>query len=213
MRTRGCDARAPSLPRVLPPPPARIALRFRELLLGAARPGHAPAPGKTPAFVRLDNHQPTTFPPPAPSSRDPEARTTDDQDRGESGQHGADWHESPELDPLMRCLASDAPLRSPPSAEPLEATARLDAVRAAVIEPLLQSLVRRAAWGRSADGRSTTLQLEIGDGPLAGATVMITADSRDLNIELDAPPDIDLEAWKTRLRHRLASQGLTATIS
>lgn len=189
-------------------------MRFRELLLGAARPGHAAAPGKTPASTRLDNHQATTFhAPPPPSSREPEARTTDDPEHGDPGQGSAHWQQSPDLDPLMRSLASDAPLRSPPSAEPLEAAARVDAVRAAVIEPLLQSLVRRAAWGRSADGRSTTLQLEIGDGPLAGATVMITADSRDLNIELDAPPDIDLEAWKTRLRHRLASQGLTAKIS
>lgn len=117
-----------------------------------------------------------------------------------------------ELDPFARVMATECRAAQAPAAD-CASHERVEAARAAVIEPLMTALVRRAAWGKSADGRSSMLHLEVGDGPLAGATVLITADSRELHIELDAPPQIDLEAWKSRLRHRLALQGLTATIS
>lgn len=101
--------------------------------------------------------------------------------------------------------------------QPPEATSglpeRMELARAQTLEQMLPALVRKAAWHIAADRRSATLRLEIGSGQFDGTTVLIRADLHEVHIELDTPPGIDLEAWKSRLRLRLASQGLTAMIS
>jgi hypothetical protein len=188
---------------------------FREMLAAARQPRTTQRQARTvhhpdaiPSHPDANRDATPGLPPP-----DRHRGREDSEPGGSSAHESSTTRDALDLDPLVRALAWEVPVRSAPLAVPDDASARVDAVRATVIEPLLQALVRRAAWGRSPDGRATTLRLEVGDGPLAGATVLITADSRDLHIELDAPPDIDLEAWKARLRHRLASQGLTATIA
>lgn len=213
MRTRACEPTRQTPSHGAPPPPrARCATSFRELLRAPNR-GHSPAhasPCEPREPGRLVDQELLPAPPKPPQPGD---QGKDQREEGSSEQADGVWHESPELDPLARTLAADSPAWVPAPDVSRDASARVEAVRATAVEPLLGALVRRAAWGRSPDGRTASLRLEIGEGPFAGATILITADPRDLQIELDAPPEIDLEAWKTRLRHRLASQGLIATIS
>lgn len=114
------------------------------------------------------------------------------------------------LDPSWRALAALVPIERAVPAAPTE---RAERVRSASLEQLFGSLVKRVAWSTTADRSSATLRLEIGAGELAGATILITADPRELCVVLDAPPGIDLEAWKNRLSQRLASKGLAATFS
>ena len=90
---------------------------------------------------------------------------------------------------------------------------RVQLVRVHTLEQLMCSLVRKAAWHLDRAKRSATLRLEIGAGPLQGAIVLIHANPAEIRVELDAPPDIDLEVWKNRLKARLASRQLAAAIS
>jgi hypothetical protein len=119
------------------------------------------------------------------------------------------------LDPLTRHLANPFGMNAsiPNHDPPNGLQQRIELARAQTLEQMLPSLVRKAAWQIDADRRSATLRLEIGSGTFDGATVLIRADLHEVRIELDAPPGIDLEAWKSRLRLRLASQGLIAVIS
>lgn len=98
------------------------------------------------------------------------------------------------------------------SVERVGTTERLELARSCTLAELLPALVRRASWGSSPDRNTASLRLEIAAGAFDGTTVLITADPQEIRIELDAPPGFDLEAWKSRLRLRLASQGLAASI-
>jgi hypothetical protein len=81
------------------------------------------------------------------------------------------------------------------------------AVRAAgSLENLLPALVRRVAW--SSDGKRGTARLEIGSGDLAGATLLVHADAGRVSVRLDAPPGVDLHAWRERIVQRLAARDI-----
>jgi len=135
----------------------------------------------------------------------------DDPEAGERGTRD----EERVLDPMARQLASLwGPAGAPPPVDPAAGTSeRLELARAQTLQAVFPALVRKAAWQIAGDRRSATLHLEIGGGAFDGATVLIRADPHEVRIELDAPPGIDLEAWKSRLRLRLASQGLVTSIS
>jgi hypothetical protein len=126
-----------------------------------------------------------------------------------------DTQDERDLDPLARVLANNTLLTHchVPLVDTTGALDRLERVRAEALQDVFVAAVRKASWWFSPDRRTVSLRLEIGAGRFAGTTVLITADPREVLVELDAPPDIDLEAWKSRLRHRLASQGLIASIS
>jgi len=119
------------------------------------------------------------------------------------------------LDPMARHLATSVGM--PGFATSVEPTSglheRMEMARSHALEQMFPALVRKAAWQIAPDRRSATLRLEIGSGSFDGTTVLIRADLHEVHIELDAPPGIDLEVWKSRLRLRLASQGLIAMIS
>jgi hypothetical protein len=118
------------------------------------------------------------------------------------------------LDPLVRQMAIPVGIGERASLEaPAGIQQRMELARAQTLEQMLPSLVRKAAWHIAPDRCSATLRLEIGTGAFDGATVLIRADLHAVHVELDAPPGIDLEAWKSRLRLRLASQGLIAMVS
>jgi hypothetical protein len=119
------------------------------------------------------------------------------------------------LDPLARQMAIPWGIGETASAaqSAFGFSQRIELARTQVLEQMFPSVVRKAAWDISRDRCSATLLLEIGFGSMDGATVLIRADPKEVHIELDAPPGIDREAWMNRLRLRLASQGLTATVS
>jgi hypothetical protein len=111
-----------------------------------------------------------------------------------------DWSE-PEVDPIFRALAHPGPRLAAAAAE-----APAPAPAIAQLEMLLTRLVKRAAWG--GDGRKGTARLELGAGPLEGATLLVQADGGELSIDLELPPGAATEEWRERLLGRLTARGL-----
>jgi hypothetical protein len=103
------------------------------------------------------------------------------------------------LDPLLFgvLLAREAPSAA-------AATATAHTVPAGLQE-LIARLSRRAAWG--GDGARGTARLELGAGPLAGTVLTVHADSRELRVELELPPDMAEAGLAARLRERLTHRG------
>ncbi len=115
------------------------------------------------------------------------------------------------LDPLFRQRDLLAPSHAAPVAAPLslasptvEAAASLPARAHASLEDVLLALVRRIAW--SGDGRKGAVRLELGAGALAGSTLLVESDEGHVRIHLSAPPGVDADAWRARIRERFAAK-------
>jgi hypothetical protein len=160
---------------------------------------------------------PPTVPPAPDACRKPDDEALGQGSSERKGRAQADLDQdcaaSDLLDPITRQLGAPVCLQGPSLSEVAAVEPqRVLRARAVSLEELFGVLVRRASWSLGADRRSATLRLEIGTGALEGSSVIISADPHELRIVLDAPPGVDMEAWKNRLRRRLASQGLEATL-
>jgi hypothetical protein len=80
----------------------------------------------------------------------------------------------------------------------------------ASLEELLPALVRKIAW--SGDERRGAVRIEVGAGPLAGATLLVQARAGRVEVTLSAAAadagGIDAEAWRDRIARRLEARGL-----
>jgi hypothetical protein len=74
------------------------------------------------------------------------------------------------------------------------------------LDQLWPALVRRVAW--EGDARGGVVHLELGAGPLSGATVTLQWDDDRVRVRLSVPPGVDLEGWRERIASRLAAAGL-----
>ena len=116
------------------------------------------------------------------------------------------WAISDPTDPLLRSLHAGLPFE--PSAAP-----RTSALESAVsttsrvsLEGLLPQLVRRIAW--SGDAHKGTARLELGQGELEGATLIVHSDRGAVSVQLEVPPGVDGAEWKARIGRRLEARGL-----
>jgi hypothetical protein len=99
------------------------------------------------------------------------------------------------LDPLQLVLAA------PPHAAPSTSHApRTDFVAA------VEELVRRVSWG--GDRRTGTARIELGGGTLAGGSILVHAQGKQVQVELELPPGIDGRELEARLSRRLAARGI-----
>ena len=78
-------------------------------------------------------------------------------------------------------------------------------MRGALAE-LMPAVVRRVAW--SGDARRGSVRMELGEGALAGATLIVHAEGGRVQVGLDTPVGVDAEAWRDRLSARLEARGL-----
>jgi hypothetical protein len=129
----------------------------------------------------------------------------DDASRGSRPAHGG------QLDPLL-CqmalhsgitLAVGAPLSAPPP--PVALPLRED------LQNLLGGLARRVAWG--GDRRKGSARIELSEGPLAGATLIVHTEERSVNVELELPTGGSLAGdWQQRILDRLEERGFSARV-
>jgi hypothetical protein len=90
-----------------------------------------------------------------------------------------------------------APAALPPSAD---------------LQQLLTGLARRVAWG--GDRRKGTARIELSEGALAGATLIVHTEQRSVTVELELPAGAGAgtQGWEARLTERLEGRGFSARV-
>jgi hypothetical protein len=117
------------------------------------------------------------------------------------------WAEVDATDPMVRSLHGSAwpyePIATVPAAT---AEAAVTSASRVSLEQLWPKVVRRVAW--SGDAYSGTARLELGEGALEGATLIIHSDRGAVRVQLEVPPGVDAAEWKERIGRRLHARGL-----
>jgi hypothetical protein len=137
---------------------------------------------------------------PASKEKHPRSKPADDDPDGRGLVRVEDL-----LDPLMRSLGTAVAL----GAGPVEPRSASSTVIQAELEALVSRMAKRFAWG--SDGRRATARIELGTGPLAGATVLLSTEGRAVELSVELPPGTSASAWQERIERRLAERGFELT--
>lgn len=78
------------------------------------------------------------------------------------------------------------------------------------LQNLLSGLVRRVAWG--GDRRKGSARIELSEGALAGATLVVHAEQRSVSVELELPSGVTAQGWQERIAQRLEGKGFAARV-
>jgi hypothetical protein len=79
------------------------------------------------------------------------------------------------------------------------------------LQNLINGLARRVAWG--GDRRKGSARIELSEGPLAGATLIVHAEQRSVSVELELPPGASSAGdWPRRILGRLEERGFSAHV-
>lgn len=114
------------------------------------------------------------------------------------------------LDPLACQLAMNQGLSS--FVQPNHAVANASAALPLRedLQNLVAGLARRAAWG--GDRRKGSARIELSEGALAGATLVVHAEQRSVSVELELPPGRGASGWQERIAQRLEGRGFAANV-
>ncbi len=114
------------------------------------------------------------------------------------------------LDPLLCQLAMNQGLGSFVQPNPAACVAPAALPVREDLQNLLTGLARRAAWG--GDRRKGSARIELSEGSLAGATLVVHAEQRSVSVELELPPGVAALGWQARLAERLEARGFSAQV-
>jgi hypothetical protein len=79
------------------------------------------------------------------------------------------------------------------------------------LQNLISGLARRAAWG--GDRRKGSARIELSEGVLAGATLVVHTEERSVSVELELPSGMGLAGdWQQRILERLEGRGFSARV-
>ena len=78
------------------------------------------------------------------------------------------------------------------------------------LQNLLTGLARRVAWG--GDRRKGSARIELSEGALAGATLVVHTEQRSVSVELELPAGARGTGLEERLRERLEARGFSASV-
>ena len=109
------------------------------------------------------------------------------------------------VDPLMRSLG--VPVAMGPG--PVEPRSVSPTVIPGELETLISRMAKKLAWGT--DGRRATACLQLGAGPLEGATVLLATEGRAVELAVDLPPGVYALGWEERIRRRFEERGFELT--
>jgi hypothetical protein len=80
------------------------------------------------------------------------------------------------------------------------------------LQNLINGLARRVAWG--GDRRKGSARIELSEGALAGATLIVHAEQRSVSVELELPAGGGLAGdWQQRILDRLEERGFAARVT
>lgn len=126
------------------------------------------------------------------------------RDRGAGAGHG-------HLDPLL-CQMALQPGITPGVGSPTSGQVPSAALPLREdLQNLIAGLARRVAWG--GDRRKASARIELSEGALAGATLVVHAEHRSVTVELELPVGVALAGdWQERIRERLEGRGFSAHV-
>ena len=75
---------------------------------------------------------------------------------------------------------------------------------------MLTGLARRVAWG--GDRRRGSARIDLAQGALAGATLIVHTDQRSVSVELQLPEGAAAQGLDTRILERLQARGFSAQV-
>ena len=78
------------------------------------------------------------------------------------------------------------------------------------MQNLLTGLARRVAWG--GDRRKGSARIELSEGALAGATLIVHAEQRSVSVDVELPAGTGAQGWEARLVERLEARGFSARV-
>ena len=114
------------------------------------------------------------------------------------------------LDPLLCQLAVNSGASSFVQANPATPVAPAALPLREDLQNLLTGLSRRAAWG--GDRRKGSARIELSEGALAGATLVVHAEQRAVSVELELPSGVAASGWQQRIADRLEARGFSARV-
>lgn len=115
------------------------------------------------------------------------------------------------LDPLCCQLAVNQELGSFVQPNPLAGVAPAALPLREDLQNLLTGLARRVAWG--GDRRKGSARIELAEGALAGATLVVHADRHTVSVELELPTGMAAQGWPERIAQRLEGRGFAARVT
>ena len=78
------------------------------------------------------------------------------------------------------------------------------------LQNMLNGLARRVAWG--GDRRKGSARIELSEGALAGATLIVHAEQRSVSVELELPPGAQAQGFQERIAERLQARGFSVSV-
>lgn len=78
------------------------------------------------------------------------------------------------------------------------------------LQNLLTGLARRVAWG--GDRRKGSARIELSEGALAGATLVVHTERQTVSVELELPAGMAAQGWQERIAQRLEGRGFLAQV-
>ncbi len=114
------------------------------------------------------------------------------------------------LDPLSCQLALNLGLSSLVQPNPAACVAPAVSPLREDLQNLLSGLARRAAWG--GDRRKASARIELSEGALAGATLVVHTEQRSVSVELELPSGTAALGWQQRIAERLEARGFSARV-
>jgi len=168
--------------------------------LASPFPAHGPVSHPAHLKAAQTHEEPTKEPPHGLARRG---------SRGASEADAPSTREGP-LDPLFCQLAVNQGLGSYVQPNPAVDTAPAALPLREDLQNLLAGLARRTAWG--GDRRKGSARIELGEGALAGATLVVHTEQRSVSVELELPPGLAGLGWQQRIADRLEARGFSARV-
>ena len=78
------------------------------------------------------------------------------------------------------------------------------------LQNLLTGLARRVAWG--GDRRKGSARIELSEGALAGATLVVHTEQRAVSVELELTAGAQGQGLQERIQERLEARGFAARV-
>lgn len=164
---------------------------------------HGPAAGQ-----RVWPHSETPVKSPAAKAH---GRARRDEEEGSVGHDRGRRDPHAVLDPMLCQIAAQAGITpgvggAPSAPVPSAALPLRDD-----LHNLIAGLARRVAWG--GDRRKGSARIELSEGALAGATLVVHTEQRAVTVELELPAGAALAGdWQQRILERLEGRGFSARV-